>query len=165
VGRVEQRLQELGLELPEPTALPPGMTIPFAWVRVSGSRVFISGHGATARDGTPVGPFGRVPSEVSLEDAQASARATALSVLGDLSRTIGDLDAITAWVMVQGMVNADPGYPQTTGVINGFSNLILDVFGPEIGAHARTAVGVSALPMNSCVIVAAEVELATEPGV
>jgi hypothetical protein len=61
--------------------------------------------------------------------------------------------------MIQGFVNADPQYAQTTLVLNGCSELILEVFGPHVGSHARTAIGVAALPLNSCVIVAAELEL------
>ena len=109
--------------------------------------------------GRPAGPFGKVPSEVSPEAAYESARGAALNVFGNLKRAIGELDRVSAWLMVHGMVNADPGYPQTTGVVNGFSELVLDVFGEEIGGHARTAAGVAALPFNVCVIVAAEVAL------
>jgi enamine deaminase RidA (YjgF/YER057c/UK114 family) len=159
--KIEQRLAELGLQLPPPAVTPPGIKLSFAWVRLAGSRAFVSGHGALAPDGTLAGPFGKVPSEVSLEAAQQSARATALSVLGSLQRALGDLDRVTAWLMVQGMVNADPGYPQTTNVINGFSDLILELYGQEAGEHARTAVGMTALPLNACVIIAAEVQIQT----
>jgi hypothetical protein len=119
----------------------------------------VSGHGALAPDGTPLGPFGKVPSEVSLEAAQQSARATALSVLGSLQRALGDLDRVTAWLMVYGMVNADSGYPQTTNVINGFSDLIVELYGQQAGEHARIAVGMAALPLNVCVTIAAEVQI------
>ncbi len=159
--KIEQRLAELGLQLPPPAATPPGFKLSFAWVRLAGSRAFVSGHGALAPDGTVAGPFGKVPSEVSPEAAQQSARATALLVLGSLQRALGDLDRVTAWLMVHGMVNADPGYPQTTNVINGFSDLILELYGPEAGEHARTAVGMTALPLNLCVTIAAEVEIQT----
>ena len=76
--RIEQRLDELGLVLPEAAKLPPGIRVSFSWVRVRGNRAFVSGHGALTRDGSPVGPFGKVPTEVSLEEAQASARDTAV---------------------------------------------------------------------------------------
>jgi enamine deaminase RidA (YjgF/YER057c/UK114 family) len=101
-----------------------------------------------------------VPNEVSLEEAQESARLTALAILANLRRELGDLDRVTNWLVVNGLVNAEPGYPQTTAVINPFSQLILAVYGPEAGAHARTAIGVAALPMNLPVIVSAEVEIA-----
>jgi len=161
VGRVEKRLEELGLELPAEAKLPPGVTIPFQWVRVRGARAFVSGHGALAADGSPQGPYGRVPSEVSLEDAQASARSATLAILASLKRVVGDLDRVTAWLMVFGSVNADPGYAQTTLVANPASELLLDLYGPEAGAHARTAIGMAALPLNLPVILAAEVELAS----
>jgi hypothetical protein len=157
--KIEQRLAELGLQLPPAAAAPPGFKFSFAWVRLAGSRALVSGHGALAPDGTPLGPFGKVPSEVSLEAAQQSARATALSVLGSLQRALGDLDRVTAWLMVYGMVNADSGYPQTTNVINGFSDLIVELYGQQAGEHARIAVGMAALPLNVCVTIAAEVQI------
>ena len=160
MGRVEQRLNELGLSLPHEAKLPPGLTIPFQWVRVRGSRAYVSGHGPLAADGSPLGPFGKVPSQVSLEDAQASARSAAVAMLASLKRAIGDLDRIEAWLMIFGNINADPGYAQTTLVVNPASELVLDQYGPDVGAHARTAIGMAALPLNMPVVLAAEVELA-----
>jgi enamine deaminase RidA (YjgF/YER057c/UK114 family) len=160
MGRVEQRLTDLGLELPAEAKLPPGITIPFQWVRVRGNRAYVSGHGPLAADGSPLGPFGKVPSQVSLEDAQASARAATLAMLASLKRAVGELDKITAWLVVHGNVNADSGYAQSTLVVNPASELLLDLFGPDAGAHARTAIGMAALPLNLPVILAAEVELA-----
>ena len=125
----------------------------------TGDRAFVSGHGPLAPDGSPAGPYGKVPSEVSLEAAQESARLTALAVIAGLKQAIGDLDRIAGWAMVNGFVNANPGYAQTTLVMNPFSDLILDVFGPEVGAHARTAVGVATVPLNLPLVVSAEIEL------
>jgi enamine deaminase RidA (YjgF/YER057c/UK114 family) len=158
--RVEQRLEELGLVLPEPPQVPPGFQFPFSWVRVWDGKAYVSGHSAQAPDGSFAGPFGKVPIEVSSEAAHEAARKTALSMLGSLKRALGDLDRVTAWLMVHGMVNADPGYSQTTSAINGFSNLIVDLYGPEIGAHARVAVGMAALPLDNAVVIAAEVAVA-----
>lgn len=158
-GKIETRLSDLGLMLPASPKLPPGVTISFEWVRVRGRRAFVSGHGPLALDGTPAGPFGKVPSEVPLEAAQESARLTALAVIAGLKDAIGDLDRIAGWAMVNGFVNADPGYAQTTLILNPFSNLILDVFGSEVGAHARTAVGVATVPLNLPLVVSAELEL------
>jgi enamine deaminase RidA (YjgF/YER057c/UK114 family) len=101
-----------------------------------------------------------VPSEVSIEQVTTAARATVLSVLGSVRRAIGDLDRITAWVTVTGMVNADSGYGQTTNAINGFSDLVLELFGRDVGTHARTAVGYAALPLNNAIVVGAELEIA-----
>lgn len=159
MGQVEQRLDELGLQLPAEPKLPPGMTIPFQWVRVRGNRAYVSGHGALAPDGSPLGPFGKVPSEVSLEEAQASGRSALLAILASLKRAVGELDRIAAWLIVYGNINADPGYAQTTLVANPASELLVDLYGPETGAHARTAIGMAALPLDLPVILAAEVEL------
>ena len=158
-GSIETRLNELGLTLPASPKLPPGVTISFEWVRIRGNRAFVSGHGPLAPDGTPAGPFGKVPSEVPLEEAQESARLTALAVIAGLREAIGDLDRIASWAMVNGFVNADPGFAQTTLVLNPFSDLILDVFGRDIGGHARTAIGVATVPLNLPLVVSAEVEL------
>jgi hypothetical protein len=157
--QIEARLNEMGLVLPEPLKLPPGITASFEWVRVRSNHAFIAGHAALNQDGTPAGPFGKVEQEVSLEEAYKSARQTALAVLASLKRTLGDLDRVTAWLMVNGFVNALPGTIQTTNVINGFSDLILEIYGPEAGQHARFATGAAALPLNACVTVAAEVEV------
>jgi YjgF/chorismate_mutase-like, putative endoribonuclease len=97
--------------------------------------------------------------EVSLEDAQESARLTTLAMLSSLRQELGDLDRITSWLGVNGLISADAGYPQTTAVINPCSELILDLYGSEVGAHARTAIGVSALPLNLPVVISAEVEI------
>lgn len=157
---IAAKLDALGLALPAPPTVPPGFKLSFAWTRRRGNRVYLAGHGPLQPDGTPAGPFGKVPSEVPLDQAQDAARQTALAMLGSLQRELGDLDRITAWLMVYGMVNADPGYPQTTLAINGFSDLIVELFGPDIGEHARTAVGMAALPLNNAITIAAEVEIA-----
>ncbi len=104
-----------------------------------------------------MGPFGRVGAEVSAAQAQAAARVTTLAMLSSLKASLGDLDRIAAWLVVSGMVNVAPGFTETTSVINGCSNLLLEVFGPEVGAHARTAIGMAMLPLNLPVIIAAEV--------
>ena len=160
MARVEDRLAELGLELPPEPRLPPGVTIPFQWVRVRGQRAFVSGHGALSADGAPLGPFGSVPSEVSLEEAQQSARMATLSMLASLQRALDDLDRVTAWLMVTGFVNADPGFPMTTLVVNAVSELLIDLYGYERGSHARVGPGVAAVPFNLPLVVSAEVEVA-----
>jgi enamine deaminase RidA (YjgF/YER057c/UK114 family) len=152
----EQRVSELGVQLPAEPLLPPGVQIPFDWVRVVGERCVLSGHGALGVDGAPCGPFGRVPSDVPLEAAQESARLTVLAMLSPLRIVLGSLDRVRDWVTLNGFVNADPGYPQTTAVLNPASDLLLEVFG-EHGRHARSAIGVAALPLNLPVIMSAEV--------
>lgn len=155
----DDRLEELGLELPPEVQPPPGVVIPFAFVNVRGDRALVSGHGPQAPDGSLAPPFGQVDSEVSVDEAIAAARLTALSMLGSLRRSLGSLDRITGWLRVLGMVNSAPGFDAQPTVINGFSDLILDVFGPEVGRHSRSAVGVAALPFGMPVEVEAEVSI------
>ncbi len=160
--RIEERIHELGLELPATPVMPPGVRVSFSWVRVVGTRVLVSGHGAQQPDGSPQGPFGRVPDVVSFEEAEASARAAALAVIAGVRRAVGDLDRVEAWLSVSGFVNAEPGYSRTTAVMNAFSEVVLDVFGEQVGAHARTAIGVAALPLDLPVVVGAELQLRPE---
>lgn len=156
---IEAKLAEMGLELPAAPKVPAGTALPPFWIRVRNGVAYVSGQSARNTDGTPAGPVGKVPSEVSVEDARAAAKGAALAILGTLQREIGDLDRITAWLSVTGMVNADPGFTGTSAVINGFSDFILELFGPEIGAHARTSPGMAALPGNGAVVIAAIVEI------
>jgi enamine deaminase RidA (YjgF/YER057c/UK114 family) len=156
---VHERLRDMGLALPPEMKLPPGVDVPFSWVRVRGDRAYVSGHGALADDGSPAGPFGKVPSEVSVEQAQASARRATLALLASLDAALGDLDDVAAWLVVNGFVNADPGFPHTTTVMNPCSDLLLDLYGLDRGRHARTAIGVASVPLNLPVVISAEVEL------
>lgn len=157
--RAEHRLKELGLELPAPLQLPPGVVLPFPWVRIVGNRALISGHAPTNLDGSLVHPLGKVGSEVTLEQAYEAARLTGLAILGSLKRELGDLDRIAAWTRVFGMVNSAPGFNKQPAVINGFTDLVIKVFGPEIGSHARSAVGLAELPFRIPVEIEGEVEL------
>jgi enamine deaminase RidA (YjgF/YER057c/UK114 family) len=153
----DQRLAELGIVLPEPFRLPVGMVLPFPWVNVRGDRAYISGHGPQEVDGSPAGPFGTVGDTVSVEEGYASARKVGLSILGSLRRELGSLDRVAGWCRVHGMINCARGFSNTPMVLNGFTDLILDVFGPEVGRHARTAAGVAGLPLNFPVEIEAEV--------
>jgi enamine deaminase RidA (YjgF/YER057c/UK114 family) len=159
--RIEEKLKEMGLALPPPMQAPPGMRLPFASVRVSGNRAFISGHGPVDMTGAMAGPLGKVGADLTVEQGYAAARQTGLAILGSLKRELGDLDQITAWLRVFGMVNVAPGFDQTPRVINGFSDLIVELYGPEVGAHARSAVGMAELPLRIPVEIEAEVEIAT----
>jgi enamine deaminase RidA (YjgF/YER057c/UK114 family) len=154
---VEAKLEELDLVLPEPLRPPPGVELRFAWARKFENRVYISGHGPQNPDGSIAGPFGRVGGSVSPEQAANAARLATLSMLGTLKRTIGDLDRVSAWLMVSGMINVAPGFINTTNVMTPCSELLLQVFGPEIGQHARTAIGMAQLPLDLPVVIAAEV--------
>ncbi len=157
--RVEAKLEELGLALPAPTKIPPGLVLPFSWVRVRGERAYVSGHVPLSPDGSFARPFGKVGAEVSEEQGYEAARLTALAALGSLKRVLGDLDRVTAWLRVFGMVNSSPGFDRQPNVINGFSDLILELYGPEVGDHARSAVGMAGLPLGMPVEVEAEVEI------
>jgi enamine deaminase RidA (YjgF/YER057c/UK114 family) len=154
---VEAKLRALGLALPEPTRTPPGAKLPFAWVRVVGERGLVSGHGPTNPDGTLAPPFGKVGAGVTLEQGYAAARLTALAILASLKRELGDLERVERWVRAFGMVNAAPGFDREPAVINGFSDLILDLWGPDRGQHARSAVGMAELPFGLPVEIEAEV--------
>lgn len=147
------------MALAAPLAIPPELKISFAWTRVRGNRVYVAGHSARLPDGSPAEPFGKVPTEASLDAARHAARLTALSILGSLRRRLGGVDHVSAWLTVFGLVNAEPGYGQTTNVINDSGDLILELYGPERGENARVAAGVGALPLNNAGIVAAEVEI------
>jgi enamine deaminase RidA (YjgF/YER057c/UK114 family) len=159
MARIEARLESMGIVLPPPLKLPPGMVIPFSFVVVRGTTAYIAGHAAQNPDGSIAGPLGKVGTEVSPEQAADLAKGVAVSILASLKRKLGDLDRITGWNKALGMVNVAPGFAATTGVINGFSNFILEVFGPEAGEHTRSAVGVAVLPMNIAVEIEAEVDI------
>ena len=155
----EDRLAELGLVLPAPLQLPPGVTLPFPWVRIVGTRAIILGHGPTNSDGSLAGPLGKVGTDVSEEQAYEAARLTGLAILGSLKRELGSLERIASWTRIFGMVNSAPGFIRQPAVVNGFTDLIVSVFGQERGAHARSAVGLAELPFRIPVEIEGEVEL------
>ncbi len=160
MAEIESRLTALGLVLPPPPTPPPGVVLPFSFVRVVGTRALISGHGPQDPDGSFARPLGKLGADLTVEQGYRAARLTGLSILGSLKRAIGDLDRVRAWVRVLGMVNSAPGFTMQPSVINGFSDLILALFGPSRGAHARSAVGMAELPFDLPVEIEGEVELA-----
>jgi enamine deaminase RidA (YjgF/YER057c/UK114 family) len=153
---VAERIQQLGLTLPEPLRPPTATAYPFAWVRVHGDRAYLSGHLPLRPDGSLAEPLGKVGTDVTVEQGVAAARLVALAALGSLHRELDDLDRVAAWLRVFAMVNTAPGFTQIAAVVNGFSEMILDVFGPEIGLHARSAVGMAELPYGVPVEIEAE---------
>jgi hypothetical protein len=157
--RIEDKLRVFGLVLPPPTRPPPGVVLPFQFVRIIGRRALISGHGPQNPDGSFALPLGKLGRELTVEQGYIAARMTGLSILGSLQRALGSLDRIAAWSRVFGMVNSAPGFNQQPSVINGFSDLILELFGPEVGAHCRSAVGLAELPFNIPVEIEGEVEI------
>jgi enamine deaminase RidA (YjgF/YER057c/UK114 family) len=150
---IAERLQALGITLP-PVAVPAAAYVPF--VR-SGALVFLSGHIAK-RDGKPL--VGQLGTDMDTEAGKAAARAVAIDLLGTLQAAVGDLSKVKRIVKLLSLVNSAPSYTEHHLVTNGASELIGQVFGAEIGAHARSAFGVAQLPMGACV----EIELIAEVG-
>jgi enamine deaminase RidA (YjgF/YER057c/UK114 family) len=157
MGRIEEKLDELGLELPKPFAPPSGVEFKFDLVRVSGGIAYVSGHGPVDGDATLLS--GKVGDAVSVEHASEAARLTGLAIIASLRRELGELDRVSGWVKSLGLVNCAPGFNQMPAVINGFSGLILEVWGDR-GRHARSAIGVAELPFDWPVEVEAIVAIA-----
>jgi enamine deaminase RidA (YjgF/YER057c/UK114 family) len=157
---VEERIKELGLVPAAAFHSPTGAPYPFSWVRVRGSRGYIAGHLPLRADGTLADPRGKVGDMITIEQGAQLARLAGLAMLGSLQRELGNLDRVAAWLRVLVMVNAAPGTPQLAGVANGFSELILELYGRDRGAHSRSAVGVAELPFGVAVEIEAEIEIA-----
>lgn len=145
------RLAALGLALP-PVPEPIGN---FANFVREGSLIFLSGQGPTYSNGDY--HSGKVGADVSTEDAYAHARLTGLNLLSVLNGAVGDLSKVRRIVKILGMVNADPGFEDHPAVINGCSDLFMNVFGDEVGRHARSAVGFGSLPRQITVEIEAVV--------
>ena len=148
---VKDRLQALGIVLP-PLAVPAAAYVPF--VR-TGSLVFLSGHIAKQGGKPWVGQLGLT---MTTEEGKAAARAVAVDLLGTLQAAVGDLARVRRIVKVLSLVTSTAGFTEHHLVTNGRSELLVEVFGPQIGAHARSAFGVAQLPMGACV----EIELIAE---
>jgi enamine deaminase RidA (YjgF/YER057c/UK114 family) len=157
VGAIEERLADLGLELPAPFSPPPGVEFKFDLVRVSGIYAHVSGHGPI--DGADVLISGKVDTDVSMERASEAARLTGLSILSSLKQHLGELDRVTGWVKALVLVNCAPGFVATPGIANGFSELIHQLWG-DAGGHARSAIGAAELPFDIPVEIEAIAELA-----
>lgn len=160
MSEVRKRLAENNLVLPQPLQVPTGVDLPFPWISTRGDRVFISGHGPLNPDGSLSGPFGKVGETVSPDNAKQLAGKTALAILASLEAELGDLDRITAWCRIFGMVNAAPGFNRHPDVINGFSEIIFAVFTPDVARHTRSAVGMASLPFDIAVEIEGEVLIA-----
>lgn len=157
---IDARVEELGLVLPPALALPKGVSLPFPWVLVRGNRAYVSGHAPQAPDGSVAQPTGKVGEEVTLDEGYEAARLAGLAILGSLKRELGSLNRVRAWLRAFGMVNVSPDFNRMPAVINGFTDLILEVYGQERGTHARSAVGMASLPFDIPVEIEAEVEIA-----
>jgi enamine deaminase RidA (YjgF/YER057c/UK114 family) len=144
-GQIEKKLAELGIELPPTFSAPPGMNFLRA-VEANGF-LFLAGHGPSGSDGK-LAFRGKVGAEVTVEQGYQAARLTGLNMLATMKHELGSLDRVLKLVKVLGMVNAVDGFGQQPQVINGASDLFVEVFGEQIGKHARSAVGMGGLPNN-----------------
>ncbi len=148
-GRIDARLNELGIELPEPTEPKAAKILHY---KQSGNLLFISGQ--VPRVDGEISYIGKVGREYSLAQGQEAARTSALCLLGAARAALdGDLDRIEEVVRVKGYINVDPDFTQISEVLNGASELLIDLFG-DAGRHSRTAIGVASMPFG----VAIEVE-------
>ncbi len=148
---IDARLKELKIELVEPSV----PTANFVKTVRVGNLVYTSGHGPDRAEGGPL--TGRVGGDLSLEQGQEAARLTGIALLSSLKKEIGDLSKIKRVVKVLGMVQCTPEFKDQPKVMNAFSDMMVDIFG-EKGKHARSAVGMSALPGN----IAIEIEMIVE---
>ncbi|WP_367846760.1 RidA family protein [Rhodoferax sp. WC2427] len=145
------KLQELNITLP-PIAIPAAAYVPFVQ---TGKLVFLSGHIAKKDGAVWVGQLGK---NIATAEGKDSARAIAIDLLGTLHAAVGDLNKVTRIVKLMSLVNSTPDFTEQHLVTNGASELLGAVFGPVIGAHARSAFGVAQIPMGACV----EIELIAE---
>lgn len=150
-SNVEARLQELGIELP-PSSSP---VANYVNAVQTGNLVFLAGKGPRRADGTYI--QGKVGRDLTVEQGYEAARLVAINQLAALKAEIGNLDRVVRIVKVLGMVNATPEFTEHPQVINGFSDLMVEVFG-DAGKHARAAVGMGSLPLN----IAVEIEVVVE---
>lgn len=153
MASAEQRISELELVLP-PAPKPVAKYRPAVQI---GSTLYVSGHGPLLPDGTMI--TGRVGSDLSLEEGKRAARQVGLAILSTLRSTLGSLDKVKRLIKTLGMVNAAPDFGDHPQVINGFSELMAEVFGEEAGVGARSAVGMGSLPSNIAVEIEAILEV------
>jgi enamine deaminase RidA (YjgF/YER057c/UK114 family) len=149
VGRIEQRLQELGLELPEPFASA-DREFNFSLVKVHGGLAYVAGHGPF--DGSKPLVQGRLGDNLTVEQGYEAARLTGLRILASLQQELGSLDRVTQWLRAVGYVHAAPGFAEAPLVVNGFSDLVIEIWG-DAGRHARTSPGLAAAPLDVPILI------------
>ena len=152
MGRIEARLEDLGLVLPAPMD-PPGN---FKLVNVHGELAYLAGHPAI--DGSNVLVQGCVGADLTLDEGYRAARLAALSIIASLKHELGELDRVTRWLRAVGYVQSAPGFHDNAKVVNGFSDLVVEVWG-DAGRHARSAPGQGPSPLNVPIIVDATVAI------
>ena len=143
---VRESLERMELSLPPAQVVPEGVALTYRRLVRWGDVVYIAGHGPTWGEGWG-SALGKVGSELSIDEGVAAARLTALNVLATIERDLGDLDQVACWLKLNGYVNAVPGFTEHARVVNGFSDLILELYGIEKLA-ARTSIGVPDLPFG-----------------
>jgi enamine deaminase RidA (YjgF/YER057c/UK114 family) len=157
MGAIEDKIKAMGYTLPAPFKFPnPNRT----GCVVVGSIVFASGHGRDL-SGPNVKGQGKLGRDVTIEEGYATARAVALSMLASLKQELGDLDRVKRVVRLFGMVNVTPGFDRMPQVIDGASDFFYELFGPQAGQHARTAVGMAELPHGIPVEINGEFEISS----
>jgi len=144
--KIEAKLEAMGLMLPAPL-VPPGN---FELVTVHGDLAYVAGHGPF--DGSTLLVEGLIGRDLTIDQAYEAARLTALSILASLKRELGELDRVTRWLRAVGYVHCAPGFARNAAVVNGFSDLIVELWG-EAGRHARSAPGQGPSPLNVPIIV------------
>ena len=157
VGVIEERLEAHGLRLPEPFAQA-GREYNFRVVKLHGGLAYVAGHGPF--DGATPLVQGRLGDDLTVEQGYEAARLTALAILASLKQELGELDRVTEWLRAVGYVQAAPGFDQNPLVVNGFSDLIVELWG-DAGRHARSAPGQGPSPLNVPIIVDAVVAVST----
>ena len=153
--KIEQRLEELGVQLPEPT----GPVANYVTTVQTGNLIFVSGHGPVTDEGIDKGQLG---TDATIEVGYRSARQVAICLLSTLKRTLGDLDRIKRVVKVVGFVNSASHFTDQPAVVNGASDFFVEVLGDK-GRHARSSIGAVQLPLGVPVIIEMVVEIADEP--
>ncbi|RMF07616.1 MAG: RidA family protein [Alphaproteobacteria bacterium] len=142
MGRIEEKLESMGIVLPPPLELPSANRTSAV---LAGSMLYVSGHGAQLLDDDSCARWGKVDVDITEEQAYDTARALGIKMIATVRHHIGDLDRVQRVVKILGMINAHPDFERQNKVLNGASDLFYEVFGPEIGCHARSSVGVDGL--------------------
>jgi enamine deaminase RidA (YjgF/YER057c/UK114 family) len=157
MGVIEEKLQSVGLGLPEAHPMPNPNRRPCV---VVGNVLYLSGHGSARIPGpADLKRTGKVEAEVSEQDAYRTARAVALSMMASMKHELGDLDRVKRVIRLYGMINSSPGFERQYAVMDGASDLFFEVWGPEHGQHARAAVGIYELPRRSVIEIMGEFEV------
>lgn len=155
MGMIEKKLNDMGYTVPEPWKFPkPNRR---GCVRV-GNVLFLSGHGPHHPD-LPVKDHGKLGADITVADGYAAARAAALMMLATVKKEVGDLDHVRRVIRLFGMVNCTADFAQTPNVIDGASDLFLELWGPDYGCHARCAVGMVTLPRGQSIEITGEFEV------